>query len=223
MQADADADADSLAWARAWMCASFTRALGPEEVFARHGADPDQARLLDWDAASDLVSGGSDDGMVSLLRAGRIGEWAFCVEEDGVIGVAPELLAELSRGTETYSVATTEGLDVFQYWRDGECVEYFEPGMEHSRSEPFGPWWDRVEEALATHDGEGAGMAPVVALVLEHLGITLDDAELAGQWPSLTLAEDDVPAASPGDSYAGEGPVPPGTVLDFGGPSSGLF
>ncbi|MBO3737449.1 hypothetical protein J5X75_07935 [Actinoplanes sp. NEAU-H7] len=189
-------------------------------MFARYGADPDQARLLDWDAASDLVSGESGDGTVSLLRAGRIGEWVFCVEEDGSIGLAEESLAELSRGTETYSVATTEGIDVFQYWRDGECVEYFEPGMRHSRSEPFGPWWDRVEEVLAAHEGEGAGMAPVVALVLEHLGITLDDAALAGPWPSLTLAEDDSPAASLGGDYAGEGPVPLGAVLDFG-PSNG--
>lgn len=63
-------------------------------------------------------------------------------------------------------------------------------------------------------------MAPVVALILDHLGITLDDAALAGPWPSLTLA-DDAPAARLGHTYAGEGPVPPGTVLDFG-PSSGL-
>ncbi|MGW7096641.1 DUF6461 domain-containing protein [Streptomyces sp. NPDC054874] len=203
------------------MCATFTRGLGPEEVFARYGADPERARLLEWDAASDLTSGESSRGMVSLLRAGRIGEWAFCVEEEGGIGFREESLAELSRGTETYSVATTEGIDVFQYWRDGECVEYFEPGMEHSRSEPVGPWWDRVDEALAAQAGEDAGMAPVLALVLDHLGIALDDAALAGPWPSLTLAEDDSPAAPLGHTYAGEGPVPVGTVLDFG-PSSGL-
>lgn len=218
---DTDADAGSLDWARAWMCATFTRGLAPEEVFARYGADPEQARLLGCEAASDLPSGESGDGMVSLLRAGSIGGWAFCVEEDGGIGFGEEALAELSRGTETYSVATTEGIDVFQYWRDGECVEYFEPGMEHSRSEPLGPWWDRVEGALAAHKGEGAGMAPVVALVLDHLGITLGDAALAGPWPSLTLADDDAPAARLGNTYAGEGPVPPGIVLDFG-PSSGL-
>ncbi|MFH9135256.1 DUF6461 domain-containing protein [Streptomyces sp. NPDC017524] len=216
-----DVDAGSLEWARAWMCATFTRGLGPEEVFARYGADPGRARLLDWDAASDLPSGGSAHGTVSLLRAGRIGEWAFCVEEDGDIGCREESLAELSRGTETYSVATTEGIDVFQHWRNGECVEYFEPGTEHSRSEPFGPWWDRVDEVLAAHEGEGSGVAPVVALVLAHLGITLDDAILAGPWPSLTLAEDETPAAPLGHTYAGEGPVPPGAVLDFG-PSSGL-
>lgn len=212
----ADANAGSLGWAKAWMCATFTRGLAPEEVFARYGADPEQARLLGWDAASDLTSGESGDGMVSLLRAGRIGEWAFCVEEDGGIGFEAESLAELSRGTETYGVATTEGIDVFQYWRDGECVEYFEPGMESSRSEPRGPWWERVEDALAAHEGQGAGMAPVVALVLDHLGITLNDAALDGPWPSLTLAEDDAPAAPLGSSYAGEGPVPPGTALDFG-------
>ncbi|MFJ2264473.1 DUF6461 domain-containing protein [Streptomyces sp. NPDC087844] len=218
---EADVDAGSLDWAKAWMCATFTRGLGHAEVFARYGGDPERACLLDWDAALDLPSGESGDGMVSLLRAGRIGEWGFCVEEEGGIGFGEESLAELSRGTETYSVATTEGIDVFQYWRDGACVEYFEPGMEHSRSEPLGPWWHRVQEALAAHEGEGAGMAPVVALVLAHLGITLDDAALAGPWPSLTLAEDDASAEPVGGTYAGEGPVPPGTVLDFG-PSSGL-
>ncbi|MFH9424629.1 hypothetical protein [Streptomyces sp. NPDC017529] len=83
---------------------------------------------------------------------------------------------------------TTDGLDAFQFWRDGACVENFEPGMEHTRTEQTTPWWGRVKAALAAHDGEDAGVAPVVALVLDHLGIT----------------------------YAGEGPVPPGTILDFG-------
>ncbi|WSW11839.1 DUF6461 domain-containing protein [Streptomyces phaeochromogenes] len=202
-----DADMDALRWAVAGMCVTFTRDLSSEEVFTRYGADPDQARLLDWDTASDLVSGDSG-GEVSLLRCGRIGEWAFCVEEEGGIGLGEKSLAELSRDTETYSLATTDGIDVFQYWRDGKCVEYFEPGMEHTRSEPLGPWWDRVETALAAHEGEDAGMAPAVALVLDHLCITLDDATLAGPWLSLTLAEDDAPSAPLGDTYAGEGPVP---------------
>ncbi|MFI1205648.1 hypothetical protein K2224_14455 [Streptomyces sp. BHT-5-2] len=209
---EAETDVHSLRWAAAWVCVTFTRGLSPEEVFTRYGAEPSRARLLDWDAASDLVSGDSDDGMVSLLRSGRIGEWAFCVEEEGGIGFGEASLAALSRGTETYSVATTEGIDVFQYWRDGECVEYFEPGMEHTRPVRTSTWWDRVEEKLAAHEGEGAGMAPVVALVLDHLGIALDDAALAGPWPSLTLAEEDAPSAPLGDTYMGEGPVPPGTV-----------
>ncbi|MFD8197862.1 DUF6461 domain-containing protein [Streptomyces wuyuanensis] len=77
----------------------------------------------------------------------RLGDWAFCVEEDGVTGSWGEPLAQLSRGTETYSVLTTEGLDVFQYWRDGECVVSCEPGMEHARPERSEPWWDRVDAA----------------------------------------------------------------------------
>ncbi|MFD0307137.1 hypothetical protein [Streptomyces sp. NPDC127119] len=55
-------------------------------------------------------------------------------------------------------------------------------------------------------------MAPAVALVLDHLGITLDDAVLAGPWPSLTLTADDASVGPLCDTYAGEGPVPPGTV-----------
>ncbi|MGV9878051.1 DUF6461 domain-containing protein [Streptomyces sp. NPDC003379] len=165
--------------------------------------------MLDADQASELSSGDSDHGMVSLLRAGRLGSWTSCVEEDGVIGSWEEPLAELSRGTETYSVLTTEGLDVFQYWRDGHCVENFEPGMEHTRPDRPELWWDPLEAALAAHGDEDTGVAPVVALVLNRLGITLDDATLARPWPSLTLTEDDAPSAPVGDTYAGEGPVPP--------------
>ncbi|MGJ5893391.1 hypothetical protein DF268_29130 [Streptomyces sp. V2] len=179
----------SLRWATAWMCVTFTRGLSPEEVFARYGADPGRARLLDWDTASDLLTG--EDG-VSLLRAGTLGGWTFCVEEDGVTGSLAEPLTELSRGTETYSILTTDGIDVFQHWRDGVCVENFEPG---------------------THEGDETGAAPIVALLLNTLGIPLDDNTLAAPWPSLTLTEDDVPAVQRGDTYAGEGPVPPGTVV----------
>ncbi|MEU3752370.1 DUF6461 domain-containing protein [Streptomyces olivoreticuli] len=203
---EAGANVRSLRWATAWMCVTFTRGLSPEEVLTRYGADPARARLLDGEAAVGLVQG---EPGISLLRTGRRGEWTFCVEEDGCIGSWDETLAELSRGTETYSVGTTEGFDVFQYWRDGECVENFEPRMEYTRPEQAASWWDRAEAALAAHEGEDAGMAPVVALVLDHLGITLDDATLAGPWPSLTLAEDDAGTAPLGDTYAGEGPVPP--------------
>lgn len=202
-------DMRTLTWATAWMCVTFTRGLSPEEVFAAYGADPEQARPLDADEASDLPSGGSGDGAVSLLRSGKLGDWAFCIEEDGVIGSWNEPLAALSNGTETFSVLATEGLDVFQYWRDGKCVETFEPGMEHTRPELSRSWWDRVETALAAHEGEENGMAPVVALLLDHLGIALDDDALAAPWPTLTLAEDDAPSTPRGDTYAGEGPVPP--------------
>ncbi|GGR49995.1 DUF6461 domain-containing protein [Streptomyces griseomycini] len=201
---------DALDWAGDQMCVTFTRGLDPAEVFTRYGADPARSRLLDADAASDLPTGQFAAGAVSLLRSGRLGDWTFCVEEDGVIGSWPEVLAALSRGTETYGVLSTEGLAVFQHWRDGQCLENFEPDLEQPPSEHPGPWWDRVQEALA--EGEGFGMAPVVALVLDHLGLALDDATLAAPWPTLTVAEDDAPSAPRGDSYAGEGPVPPGAI-----------
>ncbi|MFM9608224.1 DUF6461 domain-containing protein [Streptomyces niveiscabiei] len=200
----------SLRWAAGWMCVTFTRGLSPDEVFARYGADPGRARLLDWDTALDLLTG--EDG-VSLLRAGTLGGWTFCVEEDGVTGSLTEPLTELSRGTETYSILTTDGIDVFQHWRDGICVENFEPGVEHTRPEGPAPWWNRIEETLAAHEGEETGAAPIVALVLDTLGIPLNDDTLAAPWPSLPLTEDDVPAVQRGDTYAGEGPVPPGTVV----------
>ncbi|WP_416971807.1 DUF6461 domain-containing protein [Streptomyces sp. 4F14] len=204
----APTDIRTLGWAAAWMCVTFTRGLTPEEVFTRYGADPAQARTL----AADDAPG---DGTAPLLRSGRLNGWTFCVEEDGATGSWHETLTALSRGTETYSVLTTDGLDVFQHWRDGTCVENFEPGMEHTRPDHPTPWWNRTEAALAEHAGTDAGMAPVVALLLDHLGITLTDTTLAGPWPTLTLTEDTTPPAPRGDTYAGEGPVPPGTPLVF--------
>jgi hypothetical protein len=57
-----------------------------------------------------------------------------------------------------HSVLTTEGLDIFQYWRGGKRVETFEPGMEHTRPKRTELWWGRVEAALPAHKGEEAGM-----------------------------------------------------------------
>lgn len=85
--------------------------------------------------------------------------------------------------------------------------------MEHTRAPRPDRWWNRVREALAVPGHEDLGMAPVVALVLAHLGVTLDDAALAGPWPSLALAVHDGSAGPLGDSYAGEGPVPADIVV----------
>ncbi|MFD7863376.1 DUF6461 domain-containing protein [Streptomyces sp. NPDC059783] len=199
-----------MTWAADLMCVTFTRGLDPAEVFARYGADPARARSLDAEEASDLLTAEAEAEAVSLLRSGRLGDWSFCVEEDGVIGSWPEPLAALSRGTETYSVLSTDGLAVFQHWRDGACVENFEPDMPSSRPEGPSEWWDGIQEALATEDG--SGMSPVVALVLDRLALRLDDATLDAAWPTLMLSENDAPAASRGRSYASEAPVPPGAI-----------
>ncbi|GAA4133689.1 hypothetical protein GCM10022285_25380 [Streptomyces tunisiensis] len=76
--------------------------------------------------------------------------------------------------------------------------------------------------------GDARGLREAGHGVLGHLGITLDDATLAGPWQSGTrtlaerhspdpgkaaLAEDDTPTAGPGGGYAGEGPGPPGTCF----------
>lgn len=51
------------------MCVTFTRGLGPDEVLARYGADPERARPLDRDAASDLLPDDADRGPVSRTVA----------------------------------------------------------------------------------------------------------------------------------------------------------
>ncbi|MGX9924570.1 DUF6461 domain-containing protein [Streptomyces sp. NPDC002248] len=209
----AGADPRAHTWAAAWMCVTLTRGLDAAQVLSRYGADPARARPLDADAASDLLGDEPPSGEISLLRAGRIGDIAFCVEEEGAVGIEDDVLARLSLGTETWGVSATDGMEVFQHWRDGGCVEYFEPGMEHTRAPRPGPWWNRVREALLTPGYEDLGMAPAVALVLDHLGVTLDDTTLAGLWPTLTLPLDDESPEPLRDSYAGEGPVPPHVVV----------
>ncbi|MCX4787822.1 MULTISPECIES: DUF6461 domain-containing protein [unclassified Streptomyces] len=66
----------------------------------------------------------------SVLRAGALGDWSFCFEDCGVMGMMPGPLSALSYGTETFSVLLGgDGMNGFAHWRDGQRTERFEPGF----------------------------------------------------------------------------------------------
>ncbi|WP_051854750.1 hypothetical protein [Streptomyces sp. NRRL B-1347] len=148
----------------------------------------------------------SDDKAVSLLRAWKLGDWASRLKEHGVVGAWGEPCAELPRGTKARRLSTTEGRNRFPSWRDSGYGETLVPGTEHTRPDLSRPRRGRGAAALAAHAGENAGMAPVVALVLDHLGVTRDDTALAS-------------APAP-DSEASPGPPTPRASQPFRPPAS---
>ncbi|WP_405686427.1 DUF6461 domain-containing protein [Streptomyces sp. NBC_00057] len=130
------------AWARdphaVMWCVTFARGITPEDVLARYGADARTAQFLTRQQAAHLYDSSLPEG--SVLRAGALGDWSFCFEDCGVMGMMPGPLSALSYGTETFSVLLGgDGMNGFAHWRDGQCTERFEPGFT-SASGPPRPW-----------------------------------------------------------------------------------
>ncbi|MBQ0825277.1 DUF6461 domain-containing protein [Streptomyces tagetis] len=166
-------------------CASLTRGITPHDVLARYGADSRTARLLTRQQAAQLSG---TEG--SVLRAGTLDAWAFCFEEYGLMGAMPGPLSALSQGTETFSVLRGgDGMNSFAYWRDGQCIERFEPGFAGTRPPAPHPWWDMVQQQLDAAGTEYPGLVPVLKAVALHTDAVLDTDTLNG--PLLTLLLDD--------------------------------
>ncbi|WP_179167050.1 hypothetical protein [Streptomyces sp. 13-12-16] len=92
------------------------------------------------------------------------------------------------------------------------------PGSRISRTDelrlaavPVGLHGDTADLPLLLEARE-TETAPVVALVLDPPRPHPGRRDPGRPWPTLIVAEDDAPSAPRGDSYAGEGPVPPGAV-----------
>lgn len=182
------------AWAgdpRAVMwCVTITRAITPEEVLARYGADAHTARFLTRQQATHLADGDLPEG--SVLRAGQMGDWSFCFEDYGVMGCMPGPLSALSRGTETFSVLRGgDGMNGFTYWREGHCEERFEPGAAGTKPRPPHPWWDAVQERLDASGEEYPGLVPVLEATAHHTGAVLDTDTLDGPLLTLRLVDSD--------------------------------
>ncbi|MGD9486046.1 DUF6461 domain-containing protein [Streptomyces sp. TRM70308] len=190
-------------------CVTFTHGITPEDVLARYGADTSAAQFFTRQHADQLHHGSLPEG--SVLRAGALGDWSFCFEDNGVMGAMPGPLAALSQGTETLSVLQGgDGMNTFAQWRDGQCTEQFEPGFAHTRPAPPHPWWDTVHERLDASKEEHPGLAPVLEAVADHISAVLDLHILNG--PLLTLLLEDSNRAF-GPRRAGAAPQPPGRIL----------
>ncbi|MFE7410480.1 DUF6461 domain-containing protein [Streptomyces laurentii] len=169
-------------------CVTFTYGIGPEDVLARYGADPRDARLLAERDAGPLYGSHHPDG--SVLRAGALGGWSFCFEDCGIMGVLPGPLTALSWRTETLALhRSAKGMSRFAHWRDGFPSEGFEPGFPGTRGEPPHPWWDAVQARRDATGEEFPGLVPVLEAIADHTGAVLDADTLAGPLLTLRLAD----------------------------------
>ncbi|WP_394816031.1 DUF6461 domain-containing protein [Streptomyces gibsoniae] len=158
-------------------CLTLTLGVTPETLLQRYGADPSAARQLAFPQAYTLLQPGPD---TSVLRAGSLHGWAFCLETLGVQGAMPAVLASLSQGTQTISVALGyNALDVLHHWVSGRPHESFEPGQASSlRAAGPHPFWDATER----HRRRQSNQSPVIG-ALEAVG------DVIGGHLSVDIAE----------------------------------
>lgn len=198
-------------WVRAgsW-CVTFTRGITPDDVLARYGALPADARIMPKPEAVELGAAAYRAGTPkSVLRVGSLSDWSFCYEEWGVLGGMPGPLARLSSGTETLTVDSNGvGLDTFGHWRDGRCTEVYEPEDPGTPLSSPHPLWDAFQERRHTaEEGESALMS-AVRVIGDRMGAVLDDVTLDAPLPTVLLG-DDVPPRRSSPAGRGRGaPVP---------------
>lgn len=168
-------------------CVTFTRGITPDEVLARCGAAPRDARVMPKREAERLGADSHRNGTTkSVLRVGALGDGAFCHETWGVLGAMPGILSVLSRGTETFTVTMGgDSMNTFEHWLGGRCTEVFEPSRPDTRPVPPHPWWDAVQERREATGRSEPGLVSAVRVIGDHMGTHLDDATVDG--PLLTV------------------------------------
>lgn len=149
-------------------CLTFTKGITARAVHERYGADYQNTRSLSQRDAQ-AVPGNDKDN--SMLRVGKMGEWAFCFETGGVQGITPHVLSSLSQGTEALCLAYgADGTLFFRHWRNGHRVESFEPGIPYSvRSSDSHTLWGLVQHHIDAHPERVPGQAALSA-VSDYIG-----------------------------------------------------
>ncbi|MFD9606318.1 DUF6461 domain-containing protein [Streptomyces sp. NPDC059970] len=151
--------------------------------------------------AASLLTSHSSAG--SVLRAGTCGNWSFCHEEYGIVGMRAGTLSALSQGTETIGMLRgADGMNRFAHWRHGQCAEQFEPGAPSTKPPGPHPWWTAVQKRLDATGGPHLGLAPVMEAVFRRAHAVIDAESLDGPLLTLWLDEnrDAPPAPRPSSS-----------------------
>ncbi|MGQ4434390.1 MULTISPECIES: DUF6461 domain-containing protein [unclassified Streptomyces] len=115
-------------------CVTFARDVEPVELASRLGARPGQPpHCASADDAVDLLAG---DGVGSVARVGRAGDWSFAVEYGDAVGPTTTGLGAVSaKGVEAVSFLLTpwHPPSMFTYYRDGNHICSFGIGEEARR------------------------------------------------------------------------------------------
>lgn len=122
-------------------CLTFARGATPDEIIAAFGMDPTSALTLpEAEARAELEPAGRP-----WVRTGRMGEWAFAIEEDwleGVLTAEMPLSAESAVATVSWTAKPTHDL---RYLSHGRLTTAFDLGLPWNRagSDP-----DRFTDAM---------------------------------------------------------------------------
>ncbi|MFI5571165.1 DUF6461 domain-containing protein [Streptomyces sp. NPDC051740] len=163
-------------------CLSLTLHKSPEEVMEIYGADLNSARLMHAKDIPDAPPLGT------VICAGQLGEWSFCIEFEDFIGSTSKVMRDLSHKTESIILfRTAKALKSFQYVTDGRIVEQFEPGFPSSvHGESSHAFAEQVHVLTAASTRPIAASLEVIA---RYTGHELTTEQLHG--PLLTTVIDE--------------------------------
>ncbi len=189
-------------------CLTVTFRRSAEEVAGIYGGDADRFIRVPSREAPEAPRSGTS------LRAGVLGEWAFCIEFENFIGSTHAIMRDLSAQTECLVLLTTEkGLTMFSSVVDGEVVERFEPGYPPSTQgrSPHG-YADEIHGLVEDGLGPVAASLRSIALRVGHsltteilhgplLSVVIDD------FDRKALDHPDPPLLFPAPPPGGSGPL----------------
>jgi hypothetical protein len=166
-------------------CLTFARLVTPERVIEAFGMDPADAVLLpEAQARRGLPYPDSYPGGLPgcpWIRAGRVGEWAFAIEELSTLGYSDDAGIRLSAGTEAVVVSWTATINTANYLVDGQEVTSFRPELADDRS---GTDPDRF--------------------LIQMRQVGLDTGQSPDELLDAARAHELSPAGAPGDDYRDE-------------------
>ncbi|WP_329558112.1 DUF6461 domain-containing protein [Streptomyces uncialis] len=176
-----------------WACdelLSFNliRGRSVDDVLRCYGADPSQARTLRRRESDEAFGPPHDKGTV--LRAGRAGDWSFCMETWWFpAGSDLVLLRRLSEGTDAiHYFRNLKGGRSVRHVRDGRTMESFELGMEPLAEEETPLGLHRAFEQLAAQRAYGDdGHDEIWCVLSEVTGVPLDTTLVNGPLPTIML------------------------------------
>lgn len=160
-----------------------------EEMFEAFGLDPTSARMEDRVFDPDRPR----------VRVGRLGSWAFAIDEHMVsldLGMHGKNVGRrLSAGTEVVVVESTEKpTENFEYWADGAWVTTFEPyqayerlGSDPDRLLPEMRQVGMITEADDEAEGPEDDLIAVLNMATLALGIRLPEQVAMGPLATVTL------------------------------------
>ncbi|GAA0470983.1 hypothetical protein Ade02nite_34270 [Paractinoplanes deccanensis] len=168
---------------------TFAAGTTPRAALTAYGAGPAGLLTLTWDQTVQRNPENS-------VRAGIVGDWAFCFEYVGYRATQPGLLARLSAGTEVFSVFHGSGKCFVHAYRDRRRWASFEPGAPRSARGPQARQFAEHTHHLMRSRHLCARHA-ALEMVAEHLGARVTRRVLAGPLLTAYLPADSHPASPP--------------------------